>query len=46
MVQLRVEVHNNGDIVFTSKDGKELLFDSDTYLVEELTELLEDEGIL
>lgn len=46
MLRLQAEIKDNGDVVFRTDDGQEFLWDSETILAEELTERLEDEGIL
>jgi hypothetical protein len=46
MLRLQVEIRDNGDVVFRTEGGEEFLWDSETILAEELTERLEDEGIL
>ena len=46
MLRLHAEIRDNGDVVFRTEGGEEFLWDSETILAEELTERLEDAGIL
>ena len=46
MLRLQVEIRDNGDVVFRTDDGQEFLWDYATVLAEELTEVLEDRGVL
>lgn len=46
MLRLQAEIRDNGDVVFRTEEGEEFLWDSGTTLAEELTEMLEDHGVL